>query len=136
MNEQQALTHGDGGDQAAFGRLDGPTHLPSRTVRERERAMAQLREWVPQLVRRFAIDSRVIPPCWEKHNGIVEALQALRDHERASYADTAPLTGAVEWFLAFREIEVRLTSLGASTHCTRQEHRSAPIQDWALNDSQ
>jgi hypothetical protein len=131
MKNQQCLRLGDGADDPDFDLLDGPTHLPSRTARERDRAMTQLREWVPELVRRFAIDTRVIPPCWERHNGMVEALQALRDHERASYAETAPLTAAVEWFAAFREVEARLTQSAALTQCSLQEHRSGHIQEWA-----
>jgi hypothetical protein len=119
----------------AFGQLDGPVHLPSLTAQERDRAMSQLRGWVALLVRRFAIEPRVIPPCWEQHNGMVEALFALKDHERVCYAEAASPTAAVEWFLAYREIEARLISLAAFTHCTRQEHRSAPVQDWARNDS-
>jgi hypothetical protein len=119
----------------AFGQLDGPVHLPSLTARERERVMVQLRGWVALLVRRFAIEPRVIPPCWEKHDGIVEALLALKDHERVCYAEAASPTAAVEWFHAYREIEARLTSLAAMTHCTRQEHRFELVQDWALNDS-
>ena len=129
--DQPAMGFDDESDETALGPLEGPTHMPSRTTPEREHKLSQLREWVPQLVRRFALDSRVIPPCWENHNGMVEALQALRDHERASYADTAPLTAAVEWFAAFREIEARLTQLAALTQCSLQEHRSGHIQEWA-----
>jgi hypothetical protein len=115
----------------AFGQLDGPVHLPSLTTCERERAMAQLREWVPLLVRRFAIEPRVIPPCWEQHNGMVEALFALKDHERVCYAEAASPTAAVEWFLAYREIEARLISLASLTQCTVHEHRTGHLQDWA-----
>lgn len=115
----------------AFGQLDGPVHLPSLTAREQERAMAQLRDWVTSLVRRFAIEPRVIPPCWEQHNGMVEALFALKDHERACYAETASPTAAVEWFHAFREIEARLMSLGGLTQCTVHEHRPSHTQAWA-----
>ena len=115
----------------AFGQLDGPVHLPSLTAPERERAMSQLREWVALLVHRFAVEARVIPPCWEKHNGMVEALFALKDHERACYAETASPTAAVEWFHAYREVEARLMSLGAMTQCTVHEHRPSHLQAWA-----
>jgi hypothetical protein len=115
----------------AFDQLDGPVHLPSMTAPERERVMGQLREWVPRLVRRFAIEPRVIPPCWEQHNGMVEALFALKDHERVSYAETAPPSAPAEWFRAFSEIEARLSSIGALTQCTFHEHRSGHLQDWA-----
>lgn len=114
----------------AFGELDGPTHLPSLTTSERDHAMARLREWVTLLVRRFAIEPRVIPPCWEKHNGMIEALLALKDHERACYAQSASPTAAVEWFHAYREIEARLMSLGAATQCTVHEHRKNHLQTW------
>ena len=115
----------------AFGQLDGPVHLPSLTARERERVVAQLREWVTVLVRRFAIEPRVIPPCWEQHNGMVEALFALKDHERISYTETAPPSAPVEWFRAFGDIEARLRSIGALTQCTVHEHRPGHLQDWA-----
>ena len=115
----------------ALDHLNGPVHLPSLTALERERTMAELREWVTQLVRRFTIEPRVLPPCWEQHNGMVEALLALRDHERGCYAETASPTAGVEWFHAFREIEARILSLGAMTRCTAQEHRTSHLATWS-----
>jgi hypothetical protein len=117
--------------ERAFSQLAGPVHLPSRTARERTEALAELRAWVTQLVVRLHIDTRVIPPCWEQHNGMVEALQALRDHERASYAESASPTAAVDWFRALREIEARLVDLAAQTLCTAREHRPPTMQEWA-----
>ncbi len=68
-----------------------------------------LREWVEELVERFAhLDHTVIPVCWWRHNSHIEALQALKDHERVSYADSANGTAAVEWHRAFLVIETRL----------------------------
>jgi hypothetical protein len=114
------------GPPLEFGQLAGPIHLPSLTPAERLHAMEQLREWVAALVIRFHIDSRVIPPCWEQHNGMVEALAALRDHERDCYAETAPPSAAVDWFRAIREIEGRLIEIAALTNCTAREHRAPP----------
>ncbi|MBE3074606.1 MAG: hypothetical protein IMZ75_06620, partial [Actinobacteria bacterium] len=73
--------------EKAFGQLAGPVHWPSLTESELPQALADLREWVEQLVDRFAIEVRVIPPCWYQHHGMVEALSALRDHERMSFSD-------------------------------------------------
>ena len=82
--------YGDiGGDP--FGELDSPIHWPSLTGPERDRRLHQLVDWVDQLVDRFALDTRVVPPCWARHNALVETLSALRDHERASYHPTAPI---------------------------------------------
>ena len=96
--------------------------------------MTQLREWGGPAGAPVRDQPRVIPPCWEKHNGMVEALFALKDHERVCNTETATPTAAVDWFPAFREIKTRLIGPAASTHCTRQEHRSARVQDWASNE--
>lgn len=93
--------------------------------------MVELLGWVRTLVQRFGIEPRVLPPCWEQHNGMVEALLALRDHERACYAGSASPTAAVDWLRALREIEIRLADLAAQTQCTVHEHRPTPVQEWA-----
>src|ERR1035437_5859646 len=50
-------------------------------------------------------------------NGMVEALSALRDHERMSFSEHGSPTGAVDWLRAFREIAARLMDLAARTQC-------------------
>lgn len=106
-----------------FGELASPVHWPSLTEEEHEGRTGELRDWVDQLVARFALDTRVIPPCWLRHNGMVETLSALRDHERASYADSAPATAAVDWVRALRDVESLLRDLAGKTQCTAQIHR-------------
>ena len=106
-----------------FGELASPVHWPSLTEVERESRTAELRDWVDQLVARFALDTRVIPPCWPRHNGMVETLSALRDHERASYADSAPATAAIDWVRALHDVESLLRDLAGKTQCTTQIHR-------------
>jgi hypothetical protein len=117
--------------EKAFGQLAGPVHWPSLSGDEAAHAFADLRGWVEQLVNRFAIEVRVIPPCWHQHNGMVEALSALRDHERACFADTASPTAAVDWFRALRDIEARLIELASKTQCSAHEHRSEVSRSWA-----
>jgi hypothetical protein len=56
--------------------LAGPLHVPSLSDDEHDGMLTDLRLWVAQLVTRFQISARVIPACWERHNGMVEALQA------------------------------------------------------------
>ena len=51
------------------------------TAAEAEREWTSLRDWVEALIERFEfIDHHVVPDCWWKHNQLVEALAALRDH--------------------------------------------------------
>jgi hypothetical protein len=87
----------------------GPMHWPSEPAADVTEDMVELRAWVEELVERFVhLDHTVIPVCWWRHNSHVEALQALKDHERVSYADSANGTAAVEWHRAFLVIETRL----------------------------
>jgi hypothetical protein len=69
--------------------------------------MADLYPWVVKLHHRFPEMVR-LPACWYRHNGLVELLSALRDHERACFTDTAAPTAGVAWHMAFRDIEARL----------------------------
>jgi hypothetical protein len=135
VTDQQPLQFDVDPIEAAFGQMAGPVHLPSLGLQERGRTLVELRAWVRTLVQRFGIEPRVLPPCWEQHNGMVEALLALRDHERACYADSASPTAAVDWFRALREVEIRLADLAAQTQCTIHEHRPTPVQEWAIDSS-
>lgn len=119
----------------SFGQLASPVHWPSLTVDERASRGEELREWAQQLVGRFALDTRVIPPCWERHNAMIEALSALRDHERASFADTAPPTAAVDWLRALREVEQLLREIAAKTQCTAQVHRADIPRTWTSREA-
>ena len=112
----------------------GPMHWPSVLPEDAETAWDDLRDWVEQLVDRYALDARTVPPCWFLHNGHVEALAALRDAERACYGPTAPATGGMDWFRALWEIEHRLVEWSARTQCSAQEHRPDPRPGWRIDD--
>ena len=89
--------------------IAAPLYWPSLTAADAGVEWRRLREWVDNLRLRFGhLDHHVIPPCWWRHNGHVEALQALRDAERVLYADSSPGTGALDWHRSFRDIELRL----------------------------
>ena len=92
-----------------FDDVTAPVHWGDLAPGEAAVAWPELRSWVERLVVRFPhLDHHVIPACWWRHNGHVEALAALRDHERMSYAETASLAGAVEWHRALRDVEAML----------------------------
>jgi hypothetical protein len=99
-------------------------------------AWADLRVWVECLIDRFALETRVVPPCWYRHNALVEALSALRDHERMSFAPNAFPTGAVDWLRALREVERVLTEACARTQCSVNEHRPDPPRTWRTDQTQ
>jgi len=69
----------------------------------------ELRAWVEGLVVRYPhLDVHFIPPCWFRHPSHVEALAALRDHERVSFAEISPATSPVQFQVALSQIESRL----------------------------
>ena len=120
---------------AGLGEQQGPTHWPSLLPDESRSAWAELRGWVESLVDRFALETRVVPPCWYRHNTLVESLSALRDHERICFAPSAAPAGAVDWFRALREIEHRMTEACALTQCSINEHRPDAPRAWTTDQA-
>lgn len=110
-----------------------PLHWPSITSVEYRREMDSLRRWVQELVERFEhLDQTVIPSCWWRHNGHVEALTALRDHERGAYTESSPSKDAVDWHRAFVVIEARLREWTGWLACAsghREPIRPMPVID-------
>ena len=117
--------------------IDGSMYWPGLSPGEAHQEWEALRVWVEQLVVRFAhLDHHVIPRCWFRHNGHVEALVALRDQERVNYSDTAPGSAAVDWHRAFRDIEARLREwtgqlpCGATHEVRTHQVRSVDSEEW------
>jgi hypothetical protein len=108
--------------------IPSATHWPSLTKDKAELEWRELRDWVEHLQQRFShLDHHAIPPCWWQHNEQVEALAALRDHERVSYLPAAPATAPVEWMRALRDIETLLRSWAAEYPCGAA-HKEPPAR--------
>jgi hypothetical protein len=117
--------------------IAAPMYWPDLSRGEADQEWDALRSWVEQLVERFAhLDHHVIPRCWFRHNGHVEALVALRDQERVNYSDSAPGSAAVEWHRALRDIEARLRewtsqlACGAAHEVRAHQVRSLKSDEW------
>jgi hypothetical protein len=116
--------------------IPGATYWPSIPADQAEHEWHELRTWVDQLRQRFAhLDHHVIPRCWWQHNEHVEALCALRDHERSSYADTAPATAPLDWIRALRDTATLLRTWTADQACGAQ-HQDPPSRQPAPDDEQ
>lgn len=133
---------GAGAYAALFG-LDGPglaatappLYLPRVPGRDYPEVMSELREWVAELMERFGhLDHTVIPVCWWRHCGHVEILQALRDHERVSYVDTAAGTAGMTWQRELFFAEVRLREWTGYFGCA-SGHKD-PIRQVRVHDDQ
>jgi hypothetical protein len=116
----------DGEGPAELDEITGPLHWPDLSASELTYEWDSLRRWVEELMERFEhLDHHIIPRCWFRHNGHVEALAALRDQERVNYGETASGTAGVDWHRAFRDVEARLRDWTAQLACgARHESRS------------
>jgi hypothetical protein len=113
----------DAGTGDLFPDFDGPLLWPALSAEQAAEEWPSLRAWVEQLVARFGIPAQVVPPCWFRHNALVEGLAALRDHHRASFSATAAPTAAMDWHRAFRDMEQRLASWASLTQCSERCHQ-------------
>jgi len=104
--------------------LAAPRFWPAVTVEDARDEWEALRRWVDGYVERFAIDSRTIPSCWYRHNAMVEALAALRDHEQASYEYALTKDAAVDFIRATADIGHFLRDQASRCGCTAAEHRA------------
>ena len=114
--ELEAAAHGNMPQE--FDDILGPVYWPGVSAARSATAWTDLRRWVNELLERFPhLDHHVIPMCWWRHNGHVEALAALRDHQRMCYDDSSPPTAAMEWHRAFRDIEARMREWTSTLAC-------------------
>ena len=105
-------------DEQDLDEIPGATHWPEIPAVDAEGQWEELRSWVEELQDRFAhLDHHVIPRCWWRHNEHVEALSALRDHERSSFSDTAPATAPFDWFRALRDVTALLRAWTGELSC-------------------
>ena len=121
----QLLSELDGADDL---NIPPPTFWPDIPLADLRTEWISLREWVENLVRRYPhLDHHVIPSCWYLHNGHVEALAALRDHERISFAESSPASSPSQWQWTFAQIEMRLREWTAHAGCL-SVHRPTTVQ--------
>lgn len=113
--------------QLDYGDIPVPTAWQAISADDAATEWDQLRSWVEDLQERFEhLDHHALPRCWWRHNSHVEALVALRDHERSSFADTAPSTAPLDWFRALRDITALLRTWTAELGCGATHKSSAP----------
>lgn len=116
----------------------GPTDWRALTPEGAPEAWAELREWVEDLVRRYGhLDHHVVPACWFRHNGHVEALVALRDFERLAFYSSSPASSPYNYQVALAQIEARLREWTARAGCLGEHRvqpasqRPVPEDEWA-----
>jgi hypothetical protein len=113
-----------------LGTVGSPTDWRSVAASTAPEGWAELRDWVEWFKDRYALDHRVVPPCWYVHGALVDLLTALRDHHEYAFGELQPATAAAEWQRVFRDLEPRLRDWASRTGCTRDQHRPDLTVDW------
>ena len=117
--------------------LAGPLYWPGVPAADIAAAFTELRRWVDALLGRYEhLDHRAIPPCWWRHPGHVEALQALRDHERGTFAESSPAQAATSWQREFHFIEMRLREWTAYYGCDQTNHKTPARRPRPTNEDE
>jgi hypothetical protein len=98
-----------------------PVFWPKVTGLEATARWTELSEWVEVLRDTYEdVDLHVVPLCWYRHPAIVRALQALKDHERGSYAAGSPPLAGTDWHRAYRDITNLLRHFVSRLKCEAQ----------------
>ena len=103
--------------------VGGPIDWRRLEAQEAADVLAELTLWVGWLVERYSLDHRVVPPCWVRHDALLEVLTALWGDYVQCYVLGRTMSAPVEWQRNFRDLETRLREWAARTGCTPGVHR-------------
>lgn len=100
---------------------------------ERTETLTTLAVFVPELVRRYALSDQILPPCWYRHEPLVQELLALYQYRNQNqFLPTAPPVAPKEFHFELQQVIARLRSWVAQTGCNIAEHNEDRVQSWAL----
>ena len=83
-----------------------------------------LTHWLAWLQGRYALDHRVLPPCWAEHGALVEELSALSTAWGVAFAVASGPELPLRWHAEFASARHRLTEWVARSGCRPGEHRA------------
>lgn len=99
---------------------------------ERAETLSVLIEWVPELVRRYGITDQAIPPCWYRHENLVQELLALFQYRnQQQFLDIAPPSAPIDFHAQFALFLARVRVWNQATGCTAVDHFETAVQPWA-----
>lgn len=101
-------------------------------AQERAETLGVLFEWVPELVRRYGLRDSEIPPCWFRHEAMVQELLALFQYRNQQQFTPGANPGAANDFhYQFQLFLQRMRSWAGTTGCRTGEHNPTVLQAWA-----
>lgn len=84
--------------------------------------LSTLAEWTDWLRSRYALDSKSLPFCWQRHGALVEELAALWAAWTAAFQLEGNPAGPATWHDTLARVLLRLREWAARTGCRPGEH--------------
>lgn len=101
-----------------------PVCWPALNQDERRGHTEALERWLTWLRNRYALDHRVLPPCWAEHGALVEELSALHTAWGVAFAVASGPELPLRWHAEFAGARHRLAQWVARSGCRAGEHRA------------
>lgn len=99
---------------------------------ERTETLQVLFEWVPELVRRYGLRDSTLPPCWYKHEAMIQELLALFQlRNQQMFLPIAPPSAPSDFHYQFQLFQGRMLTWNHMSGCNGSEHNDTVVQLWA-----
>lgn len=110
-----------------------PVNWWTLTPEERAMTLGVLREWVPELVRRYdGLPEQVVPPCWWRHEALIQELLGLFQYrQQQQVLESAPPGAMQDFHYQFNLSIHRLRGWVAMAGCTSATHEDVRFPKWA-----
>lgn len=114
-------------------KLATPVNWWKLDVEERAETLEVLQKWVPQLVRSYGLKDSVVPPCWWKHEALVQELLALFQYRNQQQVlPVSPPSAMLDFHYQFDIARRRLAEWTGMTGCNSAEHFETSQQMWVV----
>lgn len=103
----------------------------------RAETLGILLRFVPELVRRYALQDSEVPPCWHKHDTLIQELLALYQYRnQQQFLPVAPPSAPLDFHYNLQLAIGRLTGWTARHGCRTGEHTPANLAAWVDPESE
>jgi hypothetical protein len=90
-----------------------------------------LEQFVIELVSRYGLKEAVVPPCWFKHEAIIQELLALFQYRnQQQYLPIAPASAPIDFHYYFQLALTRLRNWVNESGCTLSRHHDSRTAPW------
>ncbi|WP_336652984.1 MULTISPECIES: hypothetical protein [unclassified Leucobacter] len=102
---------------------------------ERTEILEVLVSWVPELCRRYGLTDAIIPPCWYRHEPLIQELLAFYQYRnQMQFLESAPPNAPLDVHYQLQLLLGRLRSWVSQSGCNAAEHMDTPVQPWVAED--